>query len=98
LSGLCYYLIMDPETKKMLQRLISLTEDNNRILHVLHRAHRFSIAFHVLKWIVIIGGAIGLYYFLQPVMEQFLEVYAGLGNFIQAPAGIFDSFQENFSR
>ncbi len=89
---------MDQEDKNILKKLVKLEEDNNRILHILLRAYRFNVAFQVLKWVIIIGSAIGLYYFFQPVLQQFLEVYAGLGNIIQAPTSIFDSFQENISR
>lgn len=84
---------MDQEDKKILQKLVKLEEDNNRILHILLRAYRFSVAFQVLKWVIIIGSAVGLYYLFQPLFQQFLEIYLGLGNIIQGPASFFDSFQ-----
>lgn len=88
---------MDQEDKNILKKLVKLEEDNNRILHILLRAYRFNVAFQVLKWVIIIGSAVGLYYFFQPALQQFFEVYKNLGSIIQSPTSIFDSFQEGFN-
>jgi hypothetical protein len=65
---------MDPEIKK----LIALTEDNNRMLHRLIRDLRWRRFIMFLKWAVIIGLAVGLFWWLQPFIENIRGTYQSL--------------------
>jgi hypothetical protein len=53
-------------------------EDNNRILRKLLAHQRYSTMISVFKWALIIGTALGAYYFLQPFIDQLLATYQAL--------------------
>ena len=59
---------MDPEERKLLL-------ENNRILHKLLSAQRWAMFWSVLRWAIIIGLALGSYYYIQPYLDQLLQVY-----------------------
>ncbi len=66
---------MEPE----IQEIQETVEDNNRILRKLLAYQRYSTIISVFKWSLIIGTALGTYYFLQPVIDQVLATYQSLG-------------------
>ena len=68
---------MDPESKKLLEDTHRLAEENNDMLHSVRRSMRFQRVMSFLYWIFIIGSAVGAYYFIQPYLEQLLDVYGG---------------------
>lgn len=78
--------LMD-EQKHLLGRILELTEENNAMLHKMRRAARWSRLIHIFYWVLIIGSAIGTFYFVQPFIDQFLEIYGningGIGNFLK---------------
>jgi len=67
-------MMMDPEKNQelaeLLQKNITLSEENNRLLRSLNRTNRWSLIFSSIKWIVVIGSFLGLYYYFG----QFLEI------------------------
>jgi len=67
---------MDPDHK----RLLELAEENNRMLHKLLNDLRWRRFWGFIRWAVIIGSAIGLYYWFQPYIDTLVSVYTqGLG-------------------
>ncbi len=82
---------MSPEERELLNRSVSLAEDNNRILHSMRRSQRYASIMRAVYWILIIGSAIGAYYYIQPYIDQLMGVYSGaksdLDNFNQAIQG-----------
>lgn len=63
---------MDPELFKHLRETV---DDNNRLLHELIRAKRWGNFLAILKWLAVIGAALGAYYYFQPLIDQTLGVY-----------------------
>lgn len=83
---------MEPEDKRMLKRILDLTEDNHKMLKKLHHAlwwQRFS---SFLYWVVVIGASIGLYYYLQPLFESVSKIYESVTGQDVSINGLFDSF------
>lgn len=62
---------MDPDSK----RLLELVEENNRLLRALHRSMRVGRVLRVIYWILIMGTALGAFYFLQPLIDQLISAY-----------------------
>ncbi|OGI65184.1 hypothetical protein A3A95_03985 [Candidatus Nomurabacteria bacterium RIFCSPLOWO2_01_FULL_39_18] len=71
---------MDPESKKLLEETLALAKENNSILHSMRRSMRFQRMMTILYWVLIIGSALGAYYFIQPYIEQLIGVYSGAGD------------------
>lgn len=57
------------------QDIKETVEDNNRILRKLLAHQRYNTIISVFKWALIIGTALGTYYFLQPYVDQVLATY-----------------------
>lgn len=66
---------MDPESKRSLRELIELTRENNVLLKKLHRAAMWGRVWRIFWWTLVIGSALGAYYFFQPFIESGLESY-----------------------
>jgi hypothetical protein len=64
---------MNPEERKLLQNTFNLAEENNRMLRKVRGVQKRQAVFSVLKWIVIIGVAVGAFYFLQPYIDNVLK-------------------------
>lgn len=63
--------MLDPEEKRLLS-------ENNKLLHKLTRAQNWSTFFSVFRWMVVVGAALGAYYYLQPYLEQVIGLYKNL--------------------
>ena len=67
---------MTPEERKLLEKTLQLTVENNFILHKQQRAATWSTAFRVVYWVFIIGASLGAYYLVQPYVEQVKGLYS----------------------
>ncbi|OGI68420.1 hypothetical protein A2738_00855 [Candidatus Nomurabacteria bacterium RIFCSPHIGHO2_01_FULL_42_15] len=68
---------MSPEERELLNKSVSLSEENNKILHSMKRSMRIASITRAVYWIFIIGSAIGAFYLLQPYVDQLKSIYAG---------------------
>lgn len=66
---------MDSDSNPKLDELLELTRENNSILRGLRRAQRFATVARVLYWLVILGIGFGSYYYLQPYLDQAMNLY-----------------------
>ncbi len=82
---------MDPESKRLLEENLALTQENNKMLHTLKSAMLWSRVMSVLYWVLIIGSALGAYYFIQPYIDQLLEVYGGAKSNLDSIGSMFNS-------
>jgi len=69
---------MSPEERELLKRSVSLSEDNHRMLRSIRRSMHISSIVSILYWVIIIGSAVGAYYFVQPYVNQIINVYDGV--------------------
>jgi hypothetical protein len=65
---------MTPEEKSLLERTCKMAEENNGILRKMRRANRWGTAVRVLYWVVIVGAAVGAFYYLQPYINSAMDV------------------------
>ena len=84
---------MDFHDKDFFDRMMTLTEENNELLHKMWRAARMASAMRTLYWLVIIGLSIGAYYYVQPYIEQLLSVYTGLQDSVGSVQSLIGSFK-----
>ena len=68
---------MDPESKKLLEETFSLAQENNKMLHSIRRSMVLARIMSFMYWVLIIGSAVGAYYFIQPYIEQLIGIYGG---------------------
>ena len=66
---------MDPKEKDLLERTFEYARENNKILKKMRTSAKFWSFMRIVYWAIIIGSAVGLYYFLQPFLDQLLDVY-----------------------
>jgi len=85
---------MSPEEKELLNKTASLAEDNNKILHSIRRSMRLASFVRVVYWIIIIGSAVGAYYFIQPYIDQLVGVYGGTKSSIDNISNIIQNFKQ----
>jgi hypothetical protein len=81
-------MAVDAEMREQMARLLLLTEENNKYLHKLYRAHMWRTIWSVSYWVVIIGVTFGAYYFLQPYLDQFGSVYGTLKSQVERIQGV----------
>ena len=65
-----------------MNELMAKVEENNVMLHRMQRARRLGSFMWMIKWLVIIAFAAGAYYYLQPIVESFRNVWPGLAGFV----------------
>ncbi len=68
---------MDPESKELLKANLELAQENNKMLHSIRRSMQTSRIMSYVYWVFIIGSALGAYYYIQPYVDQVLDVYSG---------------------
>ncbi len=64
---------MTPEEKELLKETAELTKENNKILKSMRRHARFASFFRVIYWAIIIGSAVGAYYFVKPFVDPVIS-------------------------
>lgn len=66
---------MDQDVKQILDKQTKLLEENIDITKKIRRAQVFGSVTWILKWIIILGIGFGSYYYFQPAISRFFEVY-----------------------
>ncbi len=80
---------MDQDSRKI-DELLELTRDNNKILHGMRRVQRWNSFFTFVYWAVILGSIFGTYYYLQPRIEKYINLF-------QTSAGTLQKLQKGVS-
>lgn len=84
---------METEEKKLLQNTFNLAEENNKMLHKVRGVQKRHAIFSVLKIVIIIGIAVGAYYFLQPFVKSVLKFIQDSGASIDQLKNLGSMFQ-----
>ena len=86
---LCYYIFMQPEEKEMLKKTLELAQENNKMLHSIQRSMVWGRIMKVIYWIVIIGVAIGAYYYIQPYIDSAVNAYSDVKGDLKSFGSMF---------
>ena len=66
---------MDQESKQLLQNTLALAEENNKMLHKIRGVQKRGTLWQVLKLIIIIGIALGSFYYIEPYLNKIMDLY-----------------------
>ncbi|MFA5840791.1 MAG: hypothetical protein WC847_00755 [Candidatus Paceibacterota bacterium] len=85
---------MDPESKKLLEDTFALAQENNHMLHKVRNVQKWATFWQMLKIFIIIGVALGAFYFLDPYLNKIVEVYNSISGTGQKFNDTNNSFQD----
>ena len=85
---------MEPDERRKLERALELAEENNEMITKLHRAMQWGRVFKVVYWLVIIGVAVGAFYFAQPYLERVQSFYQEAQDSVQDVPSLFQGKQD----
>jgi len=78
--------------RKLIEKNIILSEENNKILKNIRRWMRFGRLFSFFYWLIIIGGTVGAYYFIQPLFAPIVDFFTGtISGIGSAQQGVSDT-------
>ena len=86
LAFLCVYdkiLFMDPESKELLQATFKLAEENNKLLHKVRGVQKRATLWTVARYVLIIGIALGSFYFIEPYLIKIMDLYSSVSGIQQ---------------
>jgi TRAP-type C4-dicarboxylate transport system permease small subunit len=63
------------DLNQKIDRLIRLSEENNDKIRALHKSMVWGRIFRIVYWVIIIGLAIGAFYYLQPYIDSLTDAY-----------------------
>ena len=65
----------DRDIKELLKQNLEINEESLDILKKMRRAQITGRVFKTIYWLVIIAGVLGAYYYVQPIIRNFLDVW-----------------------
>lgn len=71
---------MTPEERSLLERTLSLAQENNKMLHKIRNSARISSLLRLFYWIIVLGLSFGSYYLIQPYIDQLGKAYGVLND------------------
>lgn len=74
---------MQSEEREMLKRTLELAQENNKMLHSIRRSMFWGKVIRIVYWVIIIGAAIGLFYYLQPYLNSAVSTYGAIKSDLQ---------------
>ncbi len=84
---------MDPESKELLKATLELSQENNNMLRSMKRSMQMSRVMSSIYWLFIIGSAVGAYYYIQPYIDQVLDVYSGASDKVNSINDTIEDFK-----
>jgi hypothetical protein len=84
---------MDFHDKEFFDRLMKLTEENNRMLRRIRRSAFWTGVTRTIYWIVLVGISVGAYYYVQPYLKQLIATYQATQEATAKIQGIVNPFQ-----
>ena len=81
----------DEELKVLLRENIEVSKESLKILKKINRGRIWGNVFSVLKWTLIIGFSFGAYYFIEPLLSQYVDMLKGLASGVENIGKINDN-------
>lgn len=66
---------MDPESKKLLEDTFQLAQENNQMLRKIRKVQKWGTFWSGFKVLLIVGIALGSFYFLEPYVNNIVNIY-----------------------
>jgi hypothetical protein len=71
---------VDPESKELLEKVLRISEENNKILRSIRRSARVARILTILYWLVALGSAAAAYYFIEPYVQSLTGAYQSISD------------------
>jgi hypothetical protein len=82
---------IEEDFEKELKQIKKIVLENNEILIGLRSRARYSTLFSIIRWTIYIGIAIGLFTFLRPVVDNFVDIYRDFVENLKVVSGLKES-------
>jgi hypothetical protein len=66
---------MEQDIERKIDQLTRLTEENNKLLKKVRRVQKWAQISSFIRYLVVIGIALGTFYFLKPYYDQVMDLY-----------------------
>lgn len=80
---------MQPEEKEILKKTLELAQENNQMLHSIRRGMFWGRIMRIIYWVVIIGAALGAYYYISPYIDSAVGAYGSVKTDLQNFGNMF---------
>ncbi|MEX1028063.1 MAG: hypothetical protein WD049_08675 [Candidatus Paceibacterota bacterium] len=80
---------MEPDERRKLERILEIVEKDHSRIDKLYRGMQWRRIFTVVYWILIIGIAVGAFYFIQPYIDQLGDFYDTFKGTLEGAQGFF---------
>ncbi len=80
---------MTPEEREMLKKTLELSQENNSMLYSIKRGMFWGRVMRVVYWIVILGAAVGVYYYITPYIDNAVNAYGNVKIDLRSFADLF---------
>src|SRR3989344_3991255 len=74
--------------KALVRENLALSRENHQLLRKLYNQARIARAVKLLYWLVIIGSALGAYYYLQPYLATAMSAYQKANSILENPRSL----------
>ena len=89
---------MEEKDKAMLQNVLKLSEENNRMLKRMERRHFWSSVGRLFYWVIIIGAAYGAFYYVQPYLAKVTNMYNVASSQLQKVQNVTDTVSDTVNK
>ena len=81
---------MQPEEREMLKKTLELAQENNNILHSIHRSMVWGRIIRTIYWVMVIGAAVGTYYYIAPYIDSAVSAYGNVKGDLKSFVDLFN--------
>jgi hypothetical protein len=81
---------MDHDEKEMLKKTLELAGEYNKMLHSIRRNMFWGRVTSTVYWIIIIGAAVGVYYYIDPYINSAISAYGNMKGDIKTFGDLFN--------
>ncbi len=74
---------MNSESEQLLQKTLTVVEENNKMLHKIRGVQKRETFWRVLKLFIIIGITFGSFYFIEPYLNKIINLYSSISGIQQ---------------
>lgn len=82
---------MQSEEREMLKKTLELTQENNDLLRSIKRGMFWSKIIRIIYWVIIVGAAVGIFYYIQPYLDGAINAYSGIKSSLQGFGNLLNS-------
>jgi uncharacterized membrane protein len=80
---------MQPEEREMLKKTLELAQENNKILYAMKRSMFWGRVTRIVYWIIILGAAVGVYYYITPYVDSAINAYGNVKGDLKSFTDLF---------